>query len=102
MKAISADFGHPNTINLWIIGDTKYQLIRIDMKNNIEIIKQIPKDRFENLEHFVAVMGKFNPEDDFVIPPKDLPDPITYAAALDFKHEFERRTLANLTMDENQ
>jgi hypothetical protein len=70
LKILSIEKSGISRLNLWIEDAGQYKSIVLLADESIEEWASVPVSKYENYEHFVWVMGKFNPYTAFRIKPE--------------------------------
>jgi hypothetical protein len=73
--------------------DTHYQEFSLGPTGEPDILAQYAKSNYMDLEHFIGIMGKFDPHTPFLIKPVEV-DELKYEDLLElYRYFYERETL---------
>jgi hypothetical protein len=74
MKILSLEKQTPFRFCLWIEDGDQYRKVIVQDGESIEELQAVPVVSYKGYEHFVGVMGKFNPWTIFTDKPVEVPD----------------------------
>jgi hypothetical protein len=75
--------------SVWIDDGDEYKDIHIAPNNVQEVFSSFSKKNYNNYEHFIAVMGKFDPYTMFRKTPIEV-DKLDYEEIVELRHSFEK------------
>jgi hypothetical protein len=80
----------PLGLYIWVEKDGQYQKLYVNTQNRVTVEAQMPMKKYDNYEHFVGVMGKFNPYTVFLLTPVEIGDELTYEGLFEELNWFEK------------
>jgi hypothetical protein len=93
MKILAIEKTGLNRMELWVEDGRQYKNVAIFDDDRIDELTTLPVNKYEDYDHFVAVMGKFNPHTIFRVNPVSM-KVLDFEKLVDLTNKFEKEARA--------